>query len=285
MKIKRFFLPLIGLCLAALLCTPIYANGFAIPDHLADETYGHAAQVDWSAFSSAGGSCYYRVDQQANCIYITLKMGHSTISSTTTASAQLILKQGQAHWIIDVDSANQLDQTDNIARQGILDINQDARLLLYTVAVQLPQPGQYEASVCFLIDGKEVRLKAQLPIDTAPPVTEKQTTTKPAAKTTTKPTATKKEKTSFAKTTTKKGAVNPQKGAGSTVKGDAAPAEETLLTEQPNFFQAMSKPARSVFIAAVILGVLALIVVGMALGNQAAAHKKGAKEETTKDEK
>lgn len=288
MKQKWIYSALLAaVCMCTFLLLHASALSQAPGDGAPEWDRSQEAAVNWGVFPPEGGSVRYAVDTTDNCFYFFLKMAVS-IEKSTPISAQITLKGAQERWVLDISGTNQPQTLGGIFHTTNL-YQISGNSLFFSAAVHLPETGRYEAVLHFWLDGKEIWVQDPIVFNTLPPATTKTETTKTPAKTTAaKASTTKKEET--VKRTAEKTTGKKSSAAGSTATKQTDSKDKTShitnmteftdISETINFFQAMSKPARAVFIAAIILSILAILTVGMAIGNRCGRQQK---EEETED--
>lgn len=275
MKIKQ----VLSLSLAIFIILPFTAIRAGAIKHTMLENQSHWAEMKEAPVISNNAlnpGCVYYADIKDNCLYISLSIGQGN-GTASAVYAQAIIKTSGWKQLIDISGEAYETHPNGIATQAKCNPGGDG-YFNYNLALELSENTVYEITPVFLVNGGEVRLKSPIHFDSTVTTTEKETVTK-AEKTSAdkKASADKTEKET--KTTTRKQSskttvkanqkiLSPHTEDGLTEEWAAETQEMARLDANQNFFQAMSKPTRAVFIAAIILGALALVAVGMALGGR-----------------
>lgn len=280
----------ISLFLLFFLCLVFPSSGNAavpsLPDDPAQWDSQAQAPLSFVEGMEMDGTFSYTAEQAGNTFLFYLVLNSLLIRPDSSISAQIVLN-GENRWAVDLANTQELENIDGISAQCRIEPAQSGGRLCYTAALTLPEPAVYQVFVSFLLDGREFRVSTPLTINTTLPVSIRETTTKS--------TVTKAgqnmfatDKTTKAKSVAPKQAVtksNAKAGLGSRTAAETTDTETAyqdeavVFPQSSSFFEKMSKPAKVVLIAAVVLGALALVTVGAALGSQMAHRKR--KEGTT----
>lgn len=215
-------------------------------------------------------------DPAANQIFICMELTGGAVHAGTQIRSQLIIRGNGDVWLLDLpdplfenEQAAVTVQTETVAPEG-------TQSLLYTMAITLSQPGQYEIALTCLLGEKEIRPDSPISLSTLPPSTAATKATQPerSTKATTAPHTSKSTaapKSTAAKTKAAADSTRQKQAASAGAATQAVTSEASASffpPEEANFFQQMSPGTKAVFVCAVLAGAAALVITGIAIGNK-----------------